>query len=325
MGMFGRMVVGVLPIMPRFLVGWVAKRYVAGINIDSAVSTMLELGEKEGCCFTVDVLGEEISSLEEAEFFLQEYGRVIDAIVEHKLDANISIKPTAFGLLIDQDTSYKNIEQLLTKAAKHDIFVRFDMEDHRVTQSTIDMVLKMYQQGLTNIGIVLQARLHRTLDDIQTICDALGVGADFRICKGIYLESYDIANTEYQQINKAFSGALTLMLENGSYCGIATHDKPLVKDALIQLRNMDMLPDTPDPRQNAGPSRKKKGPGYEFQMLLGVRGELRRRLLKGGHKVRVYIPFGEKWYEYSSRRLRENPDIAWHVTKALFMPWSNRR
>jgi len=325
MGMFGRMVVGVLPIMPRFMVGWVAKRYVAGRTIDSAVSTMLEMGKKEGCCFTVDVLGEEISSIEEADFFLQEYIRVIDAIVEHQLDANISIKPTAFGLLIDPDIAYKNIQELLTKASKHNIFVRFDMEDHRVTQTTIDMLLKMHELELNNVGIVLQARLFRTLDDIQTICDTLDVNADFRICKGIYLESPEIAHTEYHRINNGFSEALELMLKNGSYCGIATHDKPVIKDSLIQLRNMGMMPDKPDPRKNAGPNRKMKGPGYEFQMLLGVRGELRRRLLKDGHKVRVYIPFGEKWYEYSHRRLRENPDIAWHVTKALFMPWSNRR
>ncbi len=325
MGLFGRMVVTVLPLMPRFIVGWVAKRYVAGKNIDSAVSAMIELGNKEGCCFTVDVLGEDIKSLDEAEFFVNEYRLVIDAIVENQLDANISIKPTAFGLLKDEQIAYKNFEKLLEKAAENDIFVRFDMEDHRVTQSTIDMVLKLYDNGFTNIGVVLQARLMRTPDDIQNICDKLRTGADFRICKGIYLEPSEIAHTEYHQINNAFSEAISLMIRNGSYCGIATHDKPVIEDALLQLNEAGMGPRKEDPRENSGPKRNNKGNGYEFQMLLGVRGELRRKLLKAGHQVRVYVPFGKQWYEYSNRRLRENPDIAWHITKALLMPWSNRR
>ena len=170
MGLCGRMVVTVLPIMPRFVVGWVAKRYVAGKNIDSAVATMIELGAKEGCCFTVDVLGEDIKSLEEADFFVKEYQLVIDAIVESQLDANISIKPTAFGLLKNEKVAYDNFEKLLKKADENDIFVRFDMEDHRVTQSTIDMVLKLYENGFTNIVVVLQARLHSTPADIRTIC-----------------------------------------------------------------------------------------------------------------------------------------------------------
>jgi len=325
MGLFGRMVVTVLPIMPRFVVGWVAKRYVAGKNIDSAVATMIELGAKEGCCFTVDVLGEDIKSLEEADFFVKEYQLVIDAIVESQLDANISIKPTAFGLLKNEKVAYDNFEKLLKKADENDIFVRFDMEDHRVTQSTIDMVLKLYENGFTNIGVVLQARLHRTPDDIRTICDKLGSGADFRICKGIYLEPSEIAHTDYHGINDAFSEAISLMISKGSYCGIATHDKPVIDDALLQLNEIGMGANKQDPRENAREKQKTKGDGYEFQMLLGVRGELRRKLLKQGHKVRVYVPYGKHWYEYSNRRLRENPDIAWHITKALLMPWSNRR
>jgi len=311
--------------MPKFIVGWVAKRYVAGKTLDYAINTMITLGNKEGCCFTIDVLGEEISSLDEANFFLNEYVRVIDAIVEHQIDANISIKPTAFGLLIDEEKGKEKINKLLSKASENNIFVRLDMEDHRVTQSTIDIILDMHKKGFNNIGIVLQARLHRTMNDIQNICDNLGTKSDFRICKGIYLEPEDIAFTDYHDINNAFSESLHLMLKNGAYCGIATHDKPVINDSLKQIEEFGMGPITPDPRNNSGPIREGKGPGYEFQMLLGVRGELRRQLLKQGHKVRVYVPYGEKWYEYSRRRLRENPDIAWHITKALLMPWSNRR
>lgn len=322
MGLFGRMIVAVLPITPKFLVRWVSKRYVAGRDLDSAISAMKKLGEKEGCCFTIDVLGEDISTLAEANYFLTIYEQVIDAIVSQGLDANISIKPTAFGLLIDEDIALANIKQLLEKASQHDMFVRLDMEDHRVTQSTIDIVLKMHEIGLKNVGVVLQARLFRTLDDIKSICSALQGDADIRICKGIYLEPSDIAHTEYRAINTGYSEALSLMLKNNSYCAIATHDKPVVSDALLQLKGNDMGVGISDPRDGARQTGDDKGPGYEFQMLLGVRGDMRRKLLKQGHKVRVYVPFGEKWYEYSIRRLRENPDIAWHVAKSFMMPWS---
>ena len=286
------------------------------------MSAMKKLGDKEGCCFTIDVLGEDISSLDEANYFLTIYEQVIDEIVNQGLDANISIKPTAFGLLIDEDVALANIKQLLEKAAKHDMFVRLDMEDHRVTQSTIDIAFKMHEIGLKNVGVVLQSRLFRTLDDIKSICSTLGGDADIRICKGIYLEPADIAHTQYRAINEAYSKALSLMLENNSYCAIATHDKPVVSDSLLQLQENQMAPGTSDPREGAHQTGDDKGPGYEFQMLLGVRGEMRRKLLKQGHKVRVYVPFGEKWYEYSIRRLRENPDIAWHVAKSFMMPWS---
>jgi proline dehydrogenase len=322
MGLFGRMIVAVLPITPRFLVRWVSKRYVAGRDLDSAISAMKKLGEKEGCCFTIDVLGEDISTLTEANYFLTIYEQVIDAIVSQGLDANISIKPTAFGLLIDEEVALTNIKQLLEKAAQHDMFVRLDMEDHRVTQSTIDIVLKMHDIGLKNVGVVLQARLFRTIDDIKSICSALQGDTDIRICKGIYLEPPDIAHTEYRAINKGYSEALSMMLENNSYCAIATHDKPVVADALLQLKEKQMGVGISDPRDGARQTGDDKGPGYEFQMLLGVRGDMRRKLLKQGHKVRVYVPFGEKWYEYSIRRLRENPDIAWHVAKSFMMPWS---
>lgn len=322
MGLFGRAMVTILPIMPRFLVGWVAKRYVAGKDIPAAVSQMKKLSLKEGCCFTVDVLGEEISSMDEADFFLNEYERIIDEIIANELDANISIKPTAFGLLIDEQKGLENIRTLISKAAKHDMFVRLDMEDHRVTQSTIDVVLKMHSEGYTNVGIVIQARLFRTIDDINSIIDKLGQKADFRICKGIYLESGDIAHTEYLAINQAFSDALKVMLKRGAYCAIATHDKPVMSDSLSQLLEHGLGPGKQDERGEKVEWGALKGPGYEFQMLLGVRGELRRKLLNEGHKVRIYIPYGDQWYEYSMRRLRENPDIAWHVTKSFLMPWS---
>ena len=323
-GIFGRLVVGVMPIMPRFFVGWISRRYVAGSKLADAVKVMKKLSS-ENACFTVDVLGEEISTLKEADFFADEYQRVLDAIVEHKLDANLSIKPTAFGLLIDEDYAYEKMYNLLSKAAENDIFVRLDMEDHRVTQATIDVVTRMHERGMTNVGTVLQARLFRTKEDITTICEKLQGGADFRICKGIYLESGEIAHTGYSEIVIAMNEAIDVMLENASYVAIATHDKPVIKYAREALERMNLGPDKRDSRKGAPEPRKGKGPGYEFQMLLGVRGNIRRKLAKEGHRTRIYVPYGDKWYEYGMRRLRENPDVAWHITKSFLMPWTNRR
>ena len=316
--------VGVTKCMPRFFVAGVARRYVAGKDIDSAVSVMKKLSG-EGACFTIDVLGEEISNLAEAQFFIDEYDRVLDAIVENNLDANLSIKPTAFGLLIDEEKAYENIERLLRNAMEHDIFVRLDMEDYRVTQPTIDIVIAMHAKGLRNVGTVLQSRLFRTPSDIDAICDQLGGYADFRICKGVYLEHESISHTGYQNIVDALNQHVNQILDRGAYAAIASHDWPIIEHSLAALEARGMGPDIEDPRDGCVGERTGKGPGYEFQMLLGVRGNIRRRLAKTGHRTRIYIPYGERWYEYSMRRLDENPDVAMHITKSIFMPWTNRR
>jgi len=322
--LFGRMVVGMMPLMPRFVIRWVSRRYVAGAVLDDAVKVMEKLAA-ENACFTVDVLGEEINNIEESEFFTKEYHALIDKIVEKGLDANLSIKPTAFGLHIDREVGLSNIEKLLRKAEQNEIFVRLDMEDHRVTDDTIDVCLAMHQKGLKNIGVVLQGRLFRTIEDIENICAELGSDADFRICKGIYLEPEEIAHTRYRGIVDATNAAIDKMLDSSSYVAIASHDIPVIEYAVEALAQRNMGPEGDDPRDSPPPERKGKGAGYEFQMLLGVRGDVRRRLAAKGHRTRVYIPYGERWYEYSMRRLRENPTVAWHVTKTLLMPWSNKR
>ena len=317
------MIVAMTLRMPRWFVRWVSRRYVAGSTLDDAVRVMKRL-ESEGACFTIDVLGEEISSMNEAQYFLDEYVRVMNAIVEHGIDANLSIKPTAFGLLIDEEKGLENIESLVRQAAHHDMFVRLDMEDHRVTTETIQVVLDLHAKGLTNVGTVLQGRLHRTPDDIESIASSLGPNADYRICKGIYLEPEGIAYTSKSDIRIKTNEAIRLALEHGAYVGIASHDVPVVDYTLSVLDEFKMGPSIEDPRENCGPDRKGKGPGYEFQMLLGVRGPMRRKLTKAGHRTRVYIPYGEKWYEYSIRRLKENPTVGAQVAKAFLMPWTNR-
>jgi len=314
-----------LPFAPRFVVRLVAQRYMAGVNLEDAVSLMEKLSE-EGACFTVDVLGEEITSIEESSWFIEEYERVLDAIVYNGLDAYISIKPTALGLLIDKETAFDNIERIVRKANELDIFVRLDMEDNRVTQDTIDASMFMHSIGLTNVGIVLQGRMLRTLDDIKEICSKTGPHTDFRICKGIYLEPPEIAHTNYADIVNATNLAVDLMLDSGAYTAIASHDIPVIEHSISALKKRGMSPKTDDPRNPTKAIRQKgKGPGYEFQFLLGVRGNIRRRLSNQGHRTRIYVPYGDKWYEYGLRRLRENPDVAVHVTRSLLFPWTNRR
>ena len=322
-GWFSKLVVGMTVRMPKWFVGWVSRRYVAGNTIDDAVKVMQRLS-KENACFTVDVLGEEISTMAEAQYFYDEYANLISAIIENGLDSNLSIKPTAFGLLIDREKGYQNIRSLVKMAAKKDMFVRLDMEDHRVTQDTIDVVVDLHNEGITNVGTVYQGRLFRTLGDIDYLEQQLGPAADYRICKGIYLEPEDIAHTGYSEIVGATNASIDRMLSAGAYCAIASHDKPVIDHALSALESHGMGPGIEDPRANAGTSRNGKGPGYEFQMLLGVRGPLRRKLAAKGHRTRVYIPYGEKWYEYSIRRLKENPTVGAQVAKAFLMPWTNR-
>ncbi len=322
MGVFGRVIMLMMPITPKFIIRWVANRYVAGPDLESALVVMRQISA-QGACFTVDVLGEEITTLAEADFFVEEYARVLDAIVAEGLDANISLKPTAFGLLIDQSAAVANIERITRKAAENNIFVRLDMEDHRVTQPTIDLVTTMHERELTNIGTVLQARLFRTGEDIANLSEKLSNASDVRICKGIYLESEDIAHTGYHQIVEATNRAIDQLLDAGSYTAIASHDMPVINHSLAALSERGMGPNKSG--EVGGSLRNGKGPGYEFQMLLGVRGNIRRRLASQGHLTRVYIPYGSRWYEYSMRRLRENPDVAWHIAKSIIMPWTNRR
>ena len=322
-GWFSKLVVGMTIRMPKWFVGWVSRRYVAGNNIEDAIKVMKRLS-KENACFTVDVLGEEITSMDEAQYFYDEYAKLIDEIIKHQLDSNLSIKPTAFGLLIDRKKGFEKIRSLVKMASQHDMFVRLDMEDHRVTQATIDVVVDLHQEGLTNVGTVYQGRLFRTLDDIDYLEQKLGSAADYRICKGIYLEPEDIAHTGYDQIVSASNASIDKMLAAGAYCAVASHDKPVINHTLSALESYGMGPNIEDPRENAGKPRNGKGPGYEFQMLLGVRGPMRRKLAAEGHRTRVYIPYGEKWYEYSIRRLQENPTVGAQVAKAFLMPWTNR-
>jgi proline dehydrogenase len=273
----------------------VARRYVAGETLDDAVRTIRSLNS-EGAMTTVDVLGEEVSERSKAEAAVAEYVRLLDRIEAEQLDANISIKPTLVGLKIDERLCSENVATMAARAQQSSNFVRIDMEDHSCTDATLRVYREVLEK-LGNVGIVLQAYMRRTPADIN---DLMPVKPNVRICKGIYREPRAIAWKDFETVRSSFIYAMEKLLDNGCYVGIATHDPHLV---WAGMRAVDRLGLTPD--------------RYEFQMLLGVDPELRRIILDGGHRLRVYVPYGRDWYPYSIRRLRENPTVARHVLRAM--------
>jgi proline dehydrogenase len=281
-----RALVRLLPAVPRPVVRRIADRYIAGEEIDDAVATVSELNA-EGKTATIDVLGEEIHNAEEAQQIVDAYGDAIEAIGEHGLDANVSIKPTALGLKLGYDVGRRNLETVVRHALERSNFVRIDMEDSTTTDDTLRMYRELRDVGLDNVGVVLQARLRRTLDDIAALAD---LRPNVRICKGIYLEPESIAYTDFEEIRASYVRSLEALVETASFVGIATHDEFLISEGKRIARER-----------------------YEFQMLLGVRESLGQELVRGGERLRIYVPFGRQWYEYSLRRLQENPRIAGYV------------
>ena len=278
-----------LPVTPKPIIHFFARRYVAGAALDDAIAVVKRL-EGEGCCATIDVLGEAVSSRELAATAVRNYLEVLDAIAANTLPANVSLKPTQMGLNIEESFCLDNIATIIESARARGVFVRIDMEDVTTTDATLRVFRDLDRRFPRSSGVVLQARLRRTLADAAALAaDKVNV----RLCKGIYLEPRVHAYQERDAIRSAFVHALRVLLGGGSYVGIATHDEWLVGEALAIIHELGLARDR-----------------YEFQMLLGVDPELRRIIVQGGHKLRVYVPFGSHWYPYSVRRLRENPTIA---------------
>lgn len=296
MSLFDSMVRATLPVTPRPIVGFFARRYVAGNTLGEAVAVVRRL-MGQGCCATIDVLGESVTDREQARAVVGEYRAVLDAIAEHALDANVSLKPTQLGLTIDPELCRENIAAVIEKAHSRGTFVRIDMEDAPTTEATLSVYRDLIARFPGATGIVLQARLRRTLADAAAAAESK---TNVRLCKGIYLEPRAIAYEERDIIRNAFVHALRVLLTGGAYVGIATHDEWLVCEALAIIGELGL-------RSNQ----------YEFQMLLGVDPELRGILTGAGHRLRVYVPFGTHWYLYSVRRLRENPTIARAGLQAL--------
>lgn len=298
MSLFDKLVVWTIPVVPKFLVRRIASRYIAGTTLDEAVEVIKNLQE-QGCCATLDVLGEHITKKEQAEHPVQEYLQILDKIEQENLDCNISIKLTMLGLKLDLDFCLENSRRLVQRAKEFDNFVRIDMEDSSCTTDTLQIHSQL-KKDFDNVGFVIQAYMRRSLPDIRDQMNS-NSKINVRVCKGIYIEPRDIAYKDKEIVNSNYSMLLQELLENGNYAGIATHDEKLVWAAYKTINDLKLSKDK-----------------FEFQMLLGVDEQLRRLIIKEGHKLRVYVPYGKQWYEYSIRRLQENPKIAGYVIKNFF-------
>lgn len=296
MNILNRLVVSLLPVTPKVVVARFAKPYIAGEHLADAVETVRALNA-EGAMATVDVLGEDITTRDEAVASGEECTRVLAAIAMDSLNSNISIKLTQLGLKIDAGFCRTNVEQILHAAKERQNFVRIDMEDHTCTEETLE-IFREVRKKFRNVGIAIQAYLKRSERDVRELA---AEGANVRLCKGIYNEPADIAFKHRAEIQQNFLHLLNILLNARCYVGIATHDDLLLNGAREMVRERKL------PRE-----------AYEFQMLLGVRTDKRNELLREGHRLRVYTPYGKLWYAYSVRRLKENPQMAGYVFRAMF-------
>ena len=290
MSLLDRAVVTLLPAVPKPVVRTLSSRYIAGSKLEDARRVVARLNA-EGKLATVDVLGEEITQAEEAQAITRAYLDVLDAIDADRLEANVSVKLTGLGLKLDEALARENLKAI----AERGTFVRIDMEDSSTTDATLALYRLLTDEGYGNLGVVLQATLRRTVDDARALA-----GANVRLCKGIYIEPPELAYRDFDEIRDSFVRALDVLLDGGCYVGIATHDEYLVDRGIAAVRERGLAP-----------------ADYELQMLLGVRPELGDRIVRDGHRLRIYVPFGRQWYEYSLRRLQENPKIAGYVAGDL--------
>lgn len=300
--MFNQLISQILPYMPKKLVWLFSKEYIAGETIEEAIVNAKKLNEM-GIMTTIDILGEFITTLDEAEANKLEYLDVIEKAEAAGVEGNYSLKPTFFGLLIDKEVAYQHIREVVAKAAEYGNFVRIDMEDTPCTDLSIELLRRIKAEFPKNVGLVFQSYLKRTHDDIKGLADLHSADnpLNFRICKGIYNEPEELAYKKYEEINEHFMKDVEYMMQEKMYPAIATHDKPLVDGSLALLKKYDV------PKEL-----------YEFQMLYGVTPGLRKSIVDAGHPMRVYVPFGKQWFGYCTRRLKENPAMAGVIIKALF-------
>ncbi|HSG67803.1 MAG TPA: proline dehydrogenase family protein [Bacteroidales bacterium] len=300
--MFNKLIAAMLPYFPKSFIWLFSKRYIAGKNIEDAIRESKNLN-REGIMVTVDLLGEFITNLDQAEENKIEYLQIIDTFEKENIDGNYSLKPTMFGLLLDEEVCYKNIREIVSRASEYGNFIRVDMEDSQCVDKEIRLFRRLKKEFPENVGLVFQAYLKRTLSDIKGL-ENLHTEANpinYRLCKGIYVEPAQIAYKKYHEINEHFLTDLEYMFSKKMYPGIATHDKSLVEGAYALIEKYNVPKDM-----------------YEFQMLYGVTPELRKSIVEKGHRMRVYVPYGQQWFAYSTRRLKENPRMASLIIKALF-------
>jgi proline dehydrogenase len=300
--MFNKFIAAILPYFPKKFIWIFSRSYISGETIDDAMRVSKELNSKN-IKVTLDVLGEFIKTLEEAEENKKEYLNLIDVSIKNHIDGNFSVKPTSFGLLIDKEICYTHLREIVAKAASLKSFIRIDMEDSPTTDDEIALFRRLKAEFPAYVGLVLQAYLKRTYNDLEQMIDlnSLEIPVNYRLCKGIYVEHESIAFKKYEEINQHYLEDLEYIFKNKIYVGIATHDKPLIEGAYNLIRKYNV------PKNM-----------YEFQMLYGVTPKLRESVVNEGHNMRVYVPFGKQWFGYSTRRLKENPKMASHIIKAVF-------
>lgn len=301
--MFNKFIASILPYFPARLIWIFSRRYIAGKTIEDGIRASKELNGA-GAEVTSDLLGEFIKSMEEAVANRDEYLKIIDRFTAEGVKGNFSVKPTMFGLLIDQEACYRHIRDVVKKAAEKNSFIRIDMEDSQCVDMEIDLYRRLKAEFPHSVGLVIQAYMRRSMADLEAMMDMHTPESplNFRLCKGIYIEPEAIAFKGYQEVRDNYLLLLDFMLKNKIYAGIATHDKYLIDHGLQLIE-----------KHKADKRR------YEFQMLYGVTPELRGSVIRKGHLMRIYVPFGEKWFGYSTRRLKENPKMASHIIKALFI------
>lgn len=278
-------------------------RFVAGETMAAAMP-VLERMRAVGYRTTVDILGESVRSPAEARAAASAYVAAIQALAEAGLDLNVSVKLSQMGLIVDPAIMRENVGRILTAAAVSSAFVRIDMEDN----TTTDVTLAVYQElrpimaGSGDVGVVLQAMLHRTPEDAERLIVA---GARIRLCKGAYREPASVAHQNRGDVDGAYLAVMRRLLDDGNYPAIATHDDQIVDQAIAYAHD-----------RGIGPER------FEFQMLYGVRRDLQERLLREGWTVRIYVPLGSEWYPYFMRRLAERPANVMFLIRSL---WRERR
>ncbi len=301
--MFNRLIATTLPLMPKRLVWFFSRAYIAGETADDAMAACIALNA-DGIKTTIDILGEFIQNLDEAQKNRDEYLSLIDVAQRTGIEGNYSVKPTMFGLLINAEACYGYVREIVARAAGYGNFIRIDMEDSDCVDLEMGLFRRLKAEFPENVGLVVQAYLRRTLGDLKALMDlhTPSIPLNFRICKGIYQEPARIAFQRHDEINAHFLEDLEFMFKNGIYPGIATHDHALVDGALRLIEQYQV------PRGR-----------YEFQMLYGVTPELRRTIIDAGHTMRVYVPYGRHWFGYSTRRLKENPKIVNSIVKSILL------
>lgn len=297
MNLVNQLIVFVIQFLPKRLVKRFAMRYIAGEKLDDAIRVMKFLNLKN-IMGTLDVLGENVSMKEESLLATKAGEEALHSINENHLNANLSIKLTQFGLKIDEEFCYSNVRSLLGIASRYNNFVRIDMEDSPTTSATLKLYERLRSEGYENVGVVIQANMRRSEGDIQRL---ISMKANVRLCKGAYMEPEASAFKSREEIQLNYLKLLKMLFDAKCYVGIATHDDFLVSGAYQYIQEMNL--------QKAD---------YEFQMLYGVKIKLRDQIVADGHRLRIYVPFGQHWYAYSIRRFKENPQIARHVINALF-------